>query len=58
LPVIGLWPTRLADTMDAHLAAGPDRSIRGWARAVGAVPVQLAAAIPNVNRPSDLNRLR
>lgn len=52
LPVIGLWPASRATALEAHLLASPDRSMRGAARALGAVPV--AATIRNVNTPSDL----
>lgn len=54
-PVIGLWPAGLAARLDAHLAAGGDRSMRGWARVAGAVPVAIEVA--NVNTPADLAAL-
>lgn len=53
LPIIGLWPTALAQRLEAHLA-GDDRSMRGWARAVDARPVALASPIANINRAEDL----
>lgn len=56
MPVIGWWPAALADRLDAHLAAGDDRSMRAWTRAIGAVAVDLGA-IPNVNTADDLARL-
>ena len=56
-PVVGLWPCSAADELDAHLA-GRDRSMRGWARRVGAVEVRPETPILNVNRPEDLVRLQ
>ena len=58
MPVIGFWPAALADKLDAHLAASDDRSMRAWARVVGAVPVSLGKPLPNINTPSDLAKLR
>ena len=56
MPVIGWWPARRADRLDGHLASSDDRSMRAWARAVGAAPVDLGV-IANVNTPDDLARL-
>ena len=56
MPVIGWWPATLADRLDTHLAASDDRSMRGWARAIGAVAVDLGP-IANVNTPADLAKL-
>lgn len=55
-PVIGLWPVALAELLDEHLI-GADRSMRGWARRIGARGVQLDRPILNVNTPDDLARL-
>lgn len=57
LPVIGLWPVDLADALDQQLAGSADRSIGRWARSIGAEPVDLAAAVPNINTPGDLRAL-
>lgn len=57
MPVIGLWPAALAAKLDAHLADADDRSVRGWARAAGALSYVLDRSIPNVNSPTDLNRI-
>lgn len=54
-PVIGLWPVAAAGLIDAHIAAS-DRSMRGWARLIGARPVD-APPIPNINCPQDLDAL-
>ncbi len=56
LPVVGVWPTMLADRLDLHLS-GSDRSMRCWASAVGATPIHLDTPIANVNRPGDLQSL-
>lgn len=57
LPVIGLWPTALADRLEAHLLEGAHRSMRAWIAATGARAVPVHPAIPNINRPGDLARL-
>ncbi len=54
LPIIGLWPVALADTLERHLSTAGDRSIGRWARSVGAEPVNLAEVIPNINTTADL----
>jgi molybdopterin-guanine dinucleotide biosynthesis protein A len=54
-PVVGLWPARMADGLDAHLAAGGDRSVRRWARSAGVRAVE--GELVNVNRPEDLAAL-
>lgn len=57
MPVIGLWPVTLAEGLDRHLAAGGDRSVRGWATAAGVPRVSLGEAIANLNTPGDLEAL-
>jgi len=54
MPVIGLWPAALAPALDAHLASGGDRSVRGWAGAAGVPPVRLDGTLPNLNTPEAL----
>lgn len=53
-PLFGLWPAALAPALDAHLAAGGDRSLRGWVAATGARRVPLDAPLFNLNTPADL----
>lgn len=55
-PVIGLWPVALAEALDVHLT-GEDRSMRAWARRIGALGIRLDRPILNVNTPDDLARL-
>jgi molybdenum cofactor guanylyltransferase len=55
-PVLGFWPCMLADRLDAHLG-GADRSMRSWARLVGAVAIGSDIDIANVNTIADLRRL-
>lgn len=57
MPVIGLWPAALAAALDAHLAGPGDRSVRGWARHVGALPYRQAETLLNVNSLGDLKSL-
>ena len=54
LPVAGLWPARDGGALLAHLSSGGERAVHGWARACGAIAVEVAATFANVNRPEDL----
>lgn len=54
LPIIGLWPARLAPMLDAHLATADDRSLRAWARLANAVAIGVDQPPANINRPEDL----
>ena len=56
-PVIGHWESADADRLVAHILASPRRSVRGWAEAIGALPIPAGGAIPNVNAPEDLAAL-
>ncbi len=56
IPVIGWWPSSLADALDRHLATASDRSIRRWAISVGARPVEIGS-LANVNTAADLAAL-
>ncbi|WP_267435804.1 molybdenum cofactor guanylyltransferase [Sphingomonas sp. GM_Shp_1] len=56
-PVLGLWPAALGAHLMAHLSLGHDRSVRGWTRAIGALPVPSPEPIANVNTPADLAAL-
>ena len=53
-PVLGYWPATLASALRTRLERGEERSLRGWARAVGAVPVTAGTPLRNVNIPADL----
>lgn len=54
LPVAGWWRARDDQVLLARLSSREDRSMRGWARACGATPVETPAAVRNINRPEDL----
>lgn len=56
-PLLGCWQAALAGSLDAHLARGGDRSVRGWARSVEAMPVSARMPVVNVNTPADLAAL-
>lgn len=56
-PVLGLWPSALGAHLLSYLEVGGDRSVRGWARAVGAIPIASGSEIPNVNTRDDLMAL-
>lgn len=56
-PVLGHWPASLAGPLLAHLSTSEDRSVRRWARDVGAVPIKSPAPIANVNTTADLAAL-
>jgi len=57
MPLIGIWPVSVADALERRLAEGRDRSMRSWAREVGAFPLTLKAPVANVNTPADLQAL-
>lgn len=56
-PVFGHWPAALGAHLLGHIETAPDRSVRGWARAIGAVPIAAPAPLANVNTREDLERL-
>ena len=56
-PVLGHWETRLLGHLLTHIEIVPRRSVRGWAEAIGALPIPAGAPIPNVNTPQDLDTL-
>lgn len=56
-PIVGGWPAALAPALDTFIATDAIRSVRGWANAVGAEPID-GWSIANVNRPGDLAALR
>jgi molybdenum cofactor guanylyltransferase len=54
LPIIGSWPADRAEALDQYLAGQGDRSVRGWARMIGAVAVEAEMMLPNINTLADL----
>jgi molybdopterin-guanine dinucleotide biosynthesis protein A len=56
-PVLGHWNTASIEALLEHIAASPRRSARGWAEAIGAVPIAAPAPIPNINTPEDIAAL-
>lgn len=52
-PVVGLWPTSLANDLDSFLSDG-GRALYGFADLVGARQVRFDPPLMNVNRPEDL----
>lgn len=56
-PVLGCWSPALAETLEARLRGGGDRSIRRWARSVGGTPVAAGVSLPNINTRADLAAL-
>lgn len=54
-PVIGLWPADAFAAIDAILHGDGRHSMRQFAEAIGARPVQLAAKPANINTPADLS---
>lgn len=53
-PIIGLWPTVLADRLAAFLTRDTRHSLYAWAALCGARGITLPAAIPNINDRADL----
>lgn len=58
LPVLGWWPSALADDLCGWLAADRPRAVRHWAAAIDARAVVLDTLPVNVNTPDDLANLR
>ena len=54
LPIIGLWPVALADTLATWLADPANRSVYRFADHIGARRVPTPPSITNINRASDL----
>ena len=52
-PVLGHWPAALGAQLLGWVTR-EDRSVRGWARAVGALPIPSPVPLNNVNTPEDL----
>jgi molybdopterin-guanine dinucleotide biosynthesis protein A len=57
LPVIGLWPARLAAVLDDFVVHTESRAMGAWAVHIGARRVALRELPANVNTPGDLERL-
>jgi molybdenum cofactor guanylyltransferase len=57
LPVIGLWPTSLADALDGFILRDLPRSVRAFAHEVNAFAVTLSITPMNINTPADLAAL-
>lgn len=56
-PVLGLWPAALGAQLLSYLETVDDRSIRGWAQAIGALPIEAEHPLVNVNTREDLPAL-
>jgi molybdopterin-guanine dinucleotide biosynthesis protein A len=56
-PVLGHWPAAVGSQVLVHIEAFPDRSVRRWAQAIGAVPIAAPGPIHNMNTPADLATL-
>ena len=56
-PVLGHWPAALGDQL-ARWIEGEDRSMLGWAREIGAIPITSPVPLGNINTPADLEALR
>ena len=52
-PVLGHWPAAMGAQLLAWIAR-EDRSVRGWARNIGALPIAAPGPLGNVNTPEDL----
>lgn len=52
--LFGLWPTHCADPLDAHIARGGSRALRGWVEVSGATEVAAPHDFYNLNTPADL----
>lgn len=54
MPIIGIWPASLFESLDAWLDGAGDLSVRGWADAAGVRRVSLGTAVINLNTPAEL----
>lgn len=57
-PVVGLWPSELAATVEAILHGNGSRAMQAFADMVGARRVTLPRTPANINTPADLEALR
>lgn len=57
LPICGLWRAGDADRLEAHLAGGDDRSMRGWVAQCRGDWHDAEVELANVNTPADLAAL-
>nr|WP_246359701.1 molybdenum cofactor guanylyltransferase [Stakelama sediminis] len=57
-PVFGHWPTSLLPELEEWLREGRERSVRGFARAMGAIPVHIGVPVMDVDTPEDLERMQ
>jgi molybdopterin-guanine dinucleotide biosynthesis protein A len=53
-PILGHWPAAMAPALLAHIEASERRSVQGWARSIGALPIPSPRPLANVNTPADL----
>lgn len=56
-PVVGHWPAALAAPLLDHILVSERRSVQGWARSIGALPIASPVALVNINTPADLAAL-
>lgn len=56
-PVVGLWPASAVAAIEAALHGDGNRSVRGFAEALGARGVDVPIMPANVNTPADLSAL-
>lgn len=56
-PVIGLWPASAVPAIETILHGPGKHSMRAFAEALGARPVELAVAPANINTPVDLQAM-
>lgn len=57
-PVVGLWPASEVEAIEAILHGTESHSMRRFAEAIGARPVQVNKAPANINTPEDLAALQ
>jgi molybdenum cofactor guanylyltransferase len=52
--LLGLWPSALAEALEAHIRAQPNHALRHWIEVSGAREVASSATLYNMNTPEDL----
>jgi molybdenum cofactor guanylyltransferase len=58
MPVVGLWPSDLAEVLTTWLADPANRSVYRFADHIGARRIVLAVSLSNVNAQTDLAKIR
>lgn len=56
-PLLGFWPSGLADVLDRYLHSSTSGAVYGWVKVSGARTIGCEVQIPNINYRADLAAL-